>query len=290
MLDLYVNQRIHEMARELENKLEGSVIYYYGPIFESFVKFFRNNIEEISKRNNGKLQKICIFIKTTGGQVEAVEKMVDIVRHHYKEVWFFVPDYAMSAGTIFCLSGDKIFMDYSSSLGPIDPQVQIMQDGRTVWVPALGALEQFERLIEKSFNGNLSPAEFALLQNQNLAVLSSYEHARDLSIDLAKEWLVQYKFKNWNKHRTDKNKKNQNVTYDEKLQRASEIVGNLADHKLWHSHGRFISANMLRDKLKIEIDDYPKDVVSLIRDYNDLLTDYLEQKNYNIFIHNCHMN
>ena len=27
----------------------------------------------------------------------------------------------MSAGTIWCMSADKIFMDYSSSLGPIDP-------------------------------------------------------------------------------------------------------------------------------------------------------------------------
>lgn len=33
------------------------------------------------------------------------------------------------------MSGDKIFMDFFSVLGPVDPQVQ-NKDGK--WVPALG--------------------------------------------------------------------------------------------------------------------------------------------------------
>lgn len=39
----------------------------------------------------------------------------------------------MSAGTLFALSGDKIYMDYSSSLSPVNPQVY----NGTDWVPAL---------------------------------------------------------------------------------------------------------------------------------------------------------
>ena len=35
-----------------------------------------------------------------------------------------VPDGAMSAGTIFALSADRIMMDYFSCLGPIDPQIE----------------------------------------------------------------------------------------------------------------------------------------------------------------------
>ena len=48
---------------------------------------------------------------------------------------FIVPEYAYSAGTIFCMSGDNIYMDYYSVLGPIDPTVQ-NKDGR--WVAAFG--------------------------------------------------------------------------------------------------------------------------------------------------------
>lgn len=51
-----------------------------------------------------------------------------------------VPDCAMSAGTIFCMAGDKIWMGYYSSLGPIDPQVF---NGKN-WVPALGYLDKVE--------------------------------------------------------------------------------------------------------------------------------------------------
>lgn len=43
-------------------------------------------------------------------------------------------------------SGDKICMDYSSALGPIDPQVF----NGELWVPALGYLEKVEELVAKS--------------------------------------------------------------------------------------------------------------------------------------------
>ena len=122
MLEKFVLEKINQYAEELETRLNGDVIYYYGPTHLSLIKPFRDLIEKIASSET-KRDRICIFIKTGGGAVEPVEKMVDIIRHHYKEVWFFIPDYAMSAGTIFCMSGDKIYMDYSSSLGPIDPQV-----------------------------------------------------------------------------------------------------------------------------------------------------------------------
>ncbi len=66
---------------------------------------------------------MVFFIHTGGGVAETVERMVQIMRQHYNEIWFVVPDLAMSARTILCMSGDKIYMDYSSALGPIDPQV-----------------------------------------------------------------------------------------------------------------------------------------------------------------------
>ncbi|HAT7800773.1 TPA: ATP-dependent Clp protease proteolytic subunit [Legionella pneumophila] len=283
MLDTFILNKINEYAAQLEKKLQGDILYYYGPTHPLLVKPFRDLIERMASESSHK--KICIFLKTGGGQVEPVEKMVDILRFHYETVWFFVPDFAMSAGTVFCMSGDKIFMDYSSSLGPIDPQVTIKDNGVDKLVPALGVLEQVEQLIEKSKNGSISPAEFAILQSQNLALLSSYEHAKDLSIDLAVNWLVEYKFKNWQTHRTDAIKHGKAVTLEEKIERAKEIVTQLADHKLWHSHGRFISAKMLHEKLRLEIDNYPDDAKILIRSYNDLLTDFIEQKNYPYYMH-----
>ena len=43
-----------------------------------------------------------------------------------------------------------------------------------------------------------------MFKEMDLAWLSSIEQARELSISLLKDWLVKYKFKNWNAHETNK--------------------------------------------------------------------------------------
>ena len=184
ILDSHVMESVNERLGRLE-KLSSDVVCFYGPIGPTVDKFFRDFIEKL-KDEFPDGQRVTIFLTTPGGIAETVEKLVDIIRFHYNEVYFVVPDYAMSAGTIFCMSGDKIFMDYSSSLGPIDPQ--IFTGGG--YAPALGYLDQVERMIEKSRNGQLTDAEFMMLQQLDLAMLNSYEQARNLTITLLKKWLV----------------------------------------------------------------------------------------------------
>jgi hypothetical protein len=58
-------------------------------------------------------------------------------------------------------SSSTLQEDYSSSLGPIDPQVF---NGKE-WVPALGYLDKVEQLLEKARQGQLTNAEFLILQN-----------------------------------------------------------------------------------------------------------------------------
>lgn len=66
----------------------------------------------------------------------------------------------MSAGTILVMSGDSIYMNYASMLGPIDPQIQNSSGN---WVPALGYLEQHDRLVEKSEEGTMTSAELSYM-------------------------------------------------------------------------------------------------------------------------------
>jgi len=177
------------------------LLFFYGPIYPSLEKNFRDFIEALKSDCSGR-ERIAIILNSPGGSAEIVEKLVHIIRYHYKEVYFIIPDEAMSAGTIFALSGDKIFMDYSSSLGPIDPQVNNGKD----WVPALGYLDQVEKMIEKSAAGTITDAELLILENLDLAMLSRYEQAKNLTITLLKQWLVGYKFRDWKIHQTDKAK------------------------------------------------------------------------------------
>ncbi len=267
---------------KLEKKLESDVVFFYGPIQPSIEKAFRDFIEEL-KSDGINNSRLTIILNTPGGSAETVEKMVTITRHFYEEVDFIVPDCAMSAGTIFCMAGDKIYMDYSSSLGPIDPQVF----NGTSWVPALGYLDKVEELIEKSRNNELSQAEFLMLKDQDLAMLKSYEQARDLTVSLLKNWLVKYKFKDWDKHETTKEFLGQRVTKEQKQERAEEIAKILGNNKMWHSHGRAIGISTLQTVLRLRIEDYSHndELRPLIRSYNDVICDYVLRMGYPNFLH-----
>lgn len=279
IFDDTIKETLDERLRNIEEHLKSDVIFHYGEIHPSLEKAFRDFVEELKKDGEFQRDRLTVILNTPGGSAETVEKMVSVIRFHYKEVFFIVPDYAMSAGTIFCMSGDKIYMDYSSSLGPIDPQVY---NGKH-WVPALGYLDKVEELIQKSAMGQLTEAEFLILQKVDLAELRSYEMARDLTVSLLKDWLVKYKFKTWTEHASTGEK----VTKKEKEARAEEIARLLGDNKLWHSHGRSLGVETLTKVLKLKIDDYSNDEIlrPLIRDYNDLICEYILRHNAKSFVH-----
>lgn len=277
-----IKDELNRRLTALDQHFDADVIFYYGEIHPVLTKTFRDFIERLRDVPDPK-DRLVVFLNTPGGSAETVEKMVEIIRHHFTEVLFVVPDYAMSAGTIFCMSGDRIYMDYSSSLGPIDPQVF---NGKE-WVPALGYLDKVNQLLDQARAGTISNAEFLILQGIDLAILSRYEQARDLTVTLLKKWLVEYKFRDWHLHATDPAKLGKPVTLDEKRARAEEIARQLGDNKLWHSHGRMISAATLQSHLRLRIDDYSTDakLKSLIRDYNDLLTEYIARGDHKFFMH-----
>jgi len=277
ILDATLYDILNDRLAKLETHFNADVIFYYGPIADAIEKPFRDFIEDL-KSDAVKHDILCIILNTPGGSAETVENLVNITRHHYKEVYFIVPDSAYSAGTIFCMSGDKIYMDYSSSLGPIDPQVF---NGKN-WVPALGYLDKVDEMITRSAEGTLIQAEILMLGDLDLAQLRRHEQARDLTIALLKEWLVKYKFKNWDTHSNGNP-----VTAEEKEMRAKEIARKLGNNKLWHSHGRSIGVTALTHILKLKIEDYSTDAVltSLIRDYNDLICQYVSRNGSEAFLH-----
>jgi hypothetical protein len=284
-LDRHIKEELNKRLDAVERHFEADCVFYYGPIFPGVENPFRTLVELLRATKSGLMgnKRLVIFLETPGGSAETVEKLVQIVRYHYDEVFFVVTDQAMSAGTIFCMAGDQIYMDYAASLGPIDPQVH---NGKE-WVPALGYLDQVERMIEKSRTGNLSDAELLILQTQDLGQLSRFEQAKNLTITLLKTWLVKYKFKDWTVHQTTPDLVGKPVTLREKEKRAEDIAQLLSDNKLWHSHGRFIGMSTLRDLLRLKIEDYSQneELRAKIRDYSRLLTDYVKRSRNEFFLH-----
>ncbi len=280
-LDDKIHKLLNDKIIDLENHFDSDILTYFGP-FEGGENIFLKIVEEIGT-DADKKDKIFIILTTGGGSANVVERFVNILRQHYDEVNFIVPDYAYSAGTIFCMSGDSIHMDYFSVLGPIDPQVQ-NREGKLV--AALGYLDKINELLKKAGNNTLTQAEFMILKDFDLAELRGYEQAKDLTIDLLEKWLVKFKFKNWATHRTDHGKLGQPVTNDEKVARAKEIGVHLSNNNKWKSHGRPINIEALRE-LRLEIDDYSNNMArrALIRDYYELVSDYVLSRGFRNFVH-----
>ena len=273
------NRKAMENAlSNLERILNADVFVYYGELIDGVEANVKQIIEQICS-DGQKHEELYVLLTTTGGSLNPVKRIVNIFRNFYKEVNFIIPDYAYSAGTVMCCSGDKIYMDYYSVLGPIDPQVR-NKDGK--FVAALGYLDKINELIEKAKRNELTNAEFIILKDFDLAELRAYEQARDLAVDLLVEWLPKYKFKNWNIHSSSQTP----VTDEDKRNRAIEIAQNLSDNKEWKSHGRPISRVEL-GRLKLQIDKLEdnQEAYKAVTAYHELMTDYVQKYSMQRFIH-----
>jgi len=275
-----VEEQLVERLREVENLLNSDLVVYVGEITDTTPAVFKTILASIPVRR----RKVTVLLETPGGYIEETERIANILRHNYRTVDFMVTTYAMSAGTVLVMSGDAILMDYSAVLGPIDPQIQ--REASSRFVPALGYLEQYDRMVKKSAKHELTSAELAfMVQNFDAAELYQFEQARDLSIALLEEWLVKYKFKNWRKTATT----GSTVTAEMRRTRAREIGQALNDTSRWHSHSRGISAEMLRRQLRLHIDDIA-DVPHLtetVAHFQSLLYDYQMKSGHYYLVFAC---
>jgi len=276
----YIEEELVVRLKRIESSMDCDVITCIHPIMEPMDDIIRTKMDELPH----KCENLLVILETDGGSIETTERIADVFRHHYvKEISFLIPNRAMSAGTILVMSGDRILMDYYSTLGPIDPQVP---NAEGQMVPGMGYIEKFKELVEKSKKGKLSGAELAfLLDKFDPARLHWLEQAREHGVDLLKKWLVKYKFKNWTKTKTRK----VTVTEPMKIKRAKEIADNLNNTKLWRSHGRGLSMQVVRDTLKLEVEDYGtqpelEELNRSVTAYYRLLKDYMGRRGWDMVV------
>ena len=274
-LDDHIRGQLTLHLEKIGTTLSADVVAIVSPILPGLELRLRDAIDVLPAKKDS----VAVILDTPGGVVEVVERMVTALRHVYRDLTVLVPDRAMSAGTIFALSADRIMMDHLSSLGPIDPQIE--RDGKLV--PALSYLNQFERLNNKAQAGALTTAEYALVSKLDLGELYQFEQARELSIELLIKWLSSYKFKNW----TRTESRQLEVTPEMKEERAKEIAALLNNPERWQSHGRAIDMRTLQEEVGLKIDNLADNPVLHrdIRGYFELLKDYMQREQLMSFIH-----
>lgn len=191
---------------------------------------------------------VDLILETPGGSGEVAEDMVQCLRSKYGEVGIIVPGYAKSAGTIMAMSANEILMDTTSSLGPIDAQIQ--WQGKVFSADAL--LQGMTKIKEEvKASGTLNRAYIPILQGISPGELQNAENALKFARSLVTQWLVRYKFHTWEKHSST----GKLVSRKEKERQAEKIAAELCNHGRWLTHGRSIKLEDL-EEMGLKITDF----------------------------------
>jgi len=165
-----------------------------------------------------------VLLHTPGGDIDAAEKIISIVRTNVSggRLRVIVPDFAKSAGTLMALGADKIVMSDPSELGPIDPQITLNDGhGNLIRYSVQSYLDAYDAhsawLREHPED---VPAQI-MLSKLDPARVKLFESARDRARKLAETQLQLGMFRS-------------------KTGNSTLVASTLMDTKRWLSHGQMI--------------------------------------------------
>ncbi len=194
---------------------------------------------------------IDVILVTPGGSAQQVAKFVDKLRPRFDTVVFILPYMAMSAGTIFAMSGNDIIMGKNSYIGPTDPQVPNREG---FYVPAQAILtliaviqERGEEQLKKGQNPQWT--DLQILKQLDGKEIGNALNASAYSMEQVQGYLYNYKFRDWAVHSTD----GRPVTDEDKRTRAAKIAGMLCSHAQWKTHSRGITRDVAWSECKIKV-------------------------------------
>ena len=195
-------------------------------------------------------KNLDVILVTPGGSGTQVAKFVDKLRPKFDNVSFIIPNIAMSAGTIFAMSGDEIVMTNSSYIGPVDPQVP-NKDG--MYVPAqaiLTLIDEIQTRGDAAIKRGINPdwTDLQILRQIDPKEIGNAINGSKYSVELVENYLHDYKFKNWIAHSNGTP-----VTKGQKRQRANEIANQLCKHSLWKTHDHGITREIAWEVCKLKI-------------------------------------
>lgn len=98
---------------------------------------------------------LALMVSSPGGDGLAAERIVNTCRAYSGtgDYWVIVPGKAKSAATIICMGASKIMMSSSSELGPVDPQILRIEDGRRKVFSAHNIVSSYDKLFNEAVSG-----------------------------------------------------------------------------------------------------------------------------------------
>ncbi|MCX8648453.1 hypothetical protein J3U01_08575 [Bifidobacterium sp. B4107] len=185
-----IDLRRHEYIGKLAEKRDRNVICYYSgwlqkndqsradDISDLDTEGFMANIHGLDKSKG-----LDLVLHTPGGQLSAVEQLVKYLKSWFNnDIVAFVPQLAMSAGTMMACACKEIYMGKQSAIGPTDPQFG--------GIPAGGIEREFEQAVKETTKNPSSSAMWAqIISKYTPTLLGECRNAVQASTEMVKDWL-----------------------------------------------------------------------------------------------------
>lgn len=226
----------HKYLKIMYEYTQRNVITYYSAFIQK-PSLSGTGIDDNDK--NAFMQAVCgldkskgldLILHTPGGAIAATESIVYYLKKIFgKNIRVFVPQMAMSAGTMIALSSKEIVLGKQSNLGPIDPQYGGMS--------CAGIIEEFdEALAAVSKDASAAKIWGLIIQKYHPTFIGDCRKAISWSESIVKTWLMENMFE----------------AYDDKDERAQRVIETLSSHDKTFSHSRHIHIDELK-KLGLNI-------------------------------------
>ncbi len=213
------------------NKYTGrNVIAYYS----GFLQKPNENVSIDDNDKNALMQAVYgldktkgldLILHTPGGNTAATESIVHYLRAVFgNDIRAFIPQMAMSAGTMIALSCKEIVMGKQSNIGPIDPQFGGMS--------CAGVIEEFQNAINSiKAEPSSAPLWQVIISKYHPTFLGDCQKAIDWSDKMVIQWLCSNMLSGHVKPEDD----------------AKKIVEKLGSYKETFTHAKHIHINECKD-------------------------------------------
>lgn len=206
------------------------IAYYSGFVQKPGID--GTGIDENDK--NAFMQAVCglnraegldLILHTPGGAIAAAESLVCYLKSLFgNNIRVFVPQIAMSAGTMMALASKEIVMGKQSNLGPIDPQFGGMS--------CAGIIEEFNEAVEAvRAEPQLAAVWGTIISKYHPTFIGDCKKAMDWADKTVRKWLVENMFSG----------------HANPEESARIVVDRLSSHNATFSHSRHISMGELKE-------------------------------------------
>ena len=224
--------------RELTSATGRACIVYASPWTEPNIphspnlNINRSDIQGFAEVLAGVTERqLDLVIHSGGGDPDAAEAIVRLLRRRFDHIRVFVPFSAMSAATMIALAADEIVLDEHSHLGPIDSQVSVARGNSSYYASAQAILDDFEMARQEFSKAGSNNAWNPIISQMHPGLVSYCRASQSRAKEMVAEWMEKYMFKE----------------RENAKQIALAIADHLADYKTLGSHGRPIDIEAARE-------------------------------------------